>query len=110
MIVLNTISHPEATRRAEIAALEDNALRKGDAGMRFGARDRIPDRAALHFDVLTASHARVDAIEGEIVRSGVGTVHLRPCPAEDGPGPPDLAAEKLFNRRALRSLCALIDQ
>src|SRR5437870_12163923 len=37
-------------------------------------------------------------------------MHLRPRPAEDRPRPPDLASEKLFNRRALRSICALIDQ
>ena len=108
MIVLDAARDPEAGRRAEIAALEDDALRKRDAGIRFGAGDRIPNRAAFHLDVLTALDARLDAIEGEIVRGGVGAMHLRPRPAEDRPRPPDLASEKHFNRRALRSLCALI--
>src|SRR5688572_29349225 len=110
MIVLDAAGDPETSRRAEIAALEDNALREDDTGMRFGARDRIPDRAAFDLDVLAAPHACLDAIEGEVVRNGVGPVHLRPRPAEDLPRPPDLSSEERFNRPALRGIRALIDQ
>src|ERR1700694_4719790 len=106
MIVLDAVRDPEACRRAEIAALEDNSLRENDAGIRFGARYRIPDWAAFDLDVLAAFDARLDAIEDEIVRGGVGAMPLRPRPAEDRPRPPDLASEKRFNRRALRSICA----
>jgi hypothetical protein len=110
MIVLDAVGHPEAGGRTEIAVLEDDSLREADAGMRFGARDWIPDRAAVDVDVLTASHPRPDAIEREIVRDGVRPVHLRPRPAEDCPGPPDFPVEKCFNRRALRGICALVDE
>src|SRR5437773_6574457 len=110
MIVFDAVSDPEPRRRAEISVFEDDALRKGDARIRFGAGDRIADRAAFHLDVLTTFHARLDAIEGEIVRGLVRAVHLRPRPAENAPRSPNLASDELFNRRALCSICALIDQ
>src|SRR6266545_3092953 len=110
MIVLDAVRDPEACRRAKIAALEDDALREDDSRIRFGARDGIPDGAAFHLDVITAFHARLDAIEGEIVRRGVGSVHLRPRPAEDRPRAADLASEQHLNGGALFSLLALIDQ
>src|SRR5438876_952395 len=110
MIVLDTVRDPEASRRAEIAVLEDDSLREDHAGIRFGACYLISDRAAFDLDVLTASEARLDAVERKIVRGGVGPVHLRPRPAEDPPRPSGRASEKDFNRRALRSICARIDQ
>src|SRR5207249_8144289 len=95
---------------AELASLENDALREDDAWMRFGARDRIPDRPAFHLDVVTALEARLHAIKRESVRGGVGTVHLRPRPAEDFPWAAHFASEQDFNRRALRSIRAVIDQ
>src|SRR5216684_6644561 len=110
MIVLDAVRDPEARRHAEIATLEDDSLREDDAGMRLGARHGIPDWAAFDLDVFTAFDARLDAIEGKIVRGGVGPMHLRPRPAEDGPRPANLASEKPFNGRTLRSIRARIDQ
>ena len=68
MIVLDAARDAEARRRAEICALDDDALREDDAGMRFGARDGIADRTAVDLDELAASQARVDAVERELVR------------------------------------------
>ncbi len=110
MIVLDAVGDPETSRRAELAVLENDSLRENDAGMRFGARDRIPDRTAFDLHVPPASEACPHAIEDEIVRDRVGPVHLRPCPAQDLPRSPDLASEERFNRRALRRIRALIDQ
>ena len=57
-------------------------------GKRFGAGDGIPDGPAGYLDVLAARDVRVDAVEGQAVRRGVGAMHLRPRPAEDPHGPP----------------------
>src|SRR2546423_10105689 len=78
VIVLDPIRDSKASRRAEIAALDDDALGEDDARMRFGARDRIADRATLDHHLLTASEARLDAIEHEIVRDGIRPVDRWP--------------------------------
>src|SRR5438552_16306065 len=79
MIVLDAVRGPEASRCAEIGALEDDSLWEHDAGIRFGARHRIPDRDAFDLDVLTASEARLHVIEREIVRDGPCTFgHVQP--------------------------------
>src|SRR5437867_1833274 len=110
MVVFDAVRDAEAGRRAEIAALEDNALRENDARIRLGAGDGIPDRAAFDLDVLAALHARLDAVEREIVGRGGRSMHLRPGPAHHRPRSSHLAPEKHLDRRALGGSCALIDQ
>src|SRR6266542_2248488 len=100
----------ETSCSAEVATLDNDSLREEDARVRFSACHRLPDGATLDLDVVTAFHACPDAIEDEIIWNGVGPVHLRPCPGEDRPRPPDLASEQGFDRRALCSICALIEQ
>src|SRR5687768_4311069 len=78
--------------------------------MRFGASDGVADRATLDLEMLAAPDTRVDSIERQGIRGSVGTVHLWPGPAQNSPRPPDLAADKCFDPRALDGICSLVDQ
>jgi hypothetical protein len=110
MIVLYAVGDPEKGARAKISALEDDSLRKDDAGMRFGPRYGISNGATVDFEVLAASDTCIDAIERQFVRDAVRTVHLWPGPAQNAPWPADFASDKSFNRRALRGIRAIVVQ
>ena len=49
MVVFDVPREPEADRGAKIASIEDDSFGKNDAGMRFGSRDWIANRASFNF-------------------------------------------------------------
>src|SRR5687767_7376328 len=110
MVVLDAARDPEAGSGSEIAPFEDDALREGDTGMDLGARDRILDRPAFDLDVGAALQARVDAIEGEFIRTVERPVHFWPRPAKDSPRSSNLTTEQFLNSGTLPRVRALIDE
>src|SRR4029450_9065133 len=110
MIIGDAARNAEPSRRTEVGALDDDALRQHDTRIRLGAGDWIFDRTAVDLDELAAFESRPHSIEGEIVRDGIRPVHLRPRPAQDSPRPADLAAGEQFDRGTLTGIGALVDQ
>ena len=110
MIVGDSAGHPEPRRRPEIPFLEDDALRQQHARIGLGAADRILDRRPFDFDVVAALQPGLDAVEDQIVRGGVRTVDLRPCPGQHSPRAADFAAEQGFNRGPLPGVGTFVDQ
>src|SRR5439155_14624213 len=91
VVVAEAARQAKLLGRSEIAALEDDALRQHDTGMRFGAGHGIANRGAHYLDVVAAFDARPDAVEREVERHEKRPVYFRPGPAKDAPRAADFA-------------------
>src|SRR4029077_19150732 len=109
-IVLDAFRDAKAGSRAEIAVLEDDALRQDDGRERFGGGHGIPNRGAFDFNIASAFETRLDAVEREIVRDRQRSMYFGPRPTQNSPRPADLATEEHLYRGSLRRIGELIDQ
>src|SRR5712671_1007300 len=110
MVVLNSATESEASRCAEVAVFEDDALRQRDARKRFSGRDRVANRAAFDLQVVSTSSAGSDAVELQLVRNLIWPVDFRPRPGKRPPRSTDFATDQRLDGAPLYGVCPLVDQ
>jgi len=85
VVVFDVPREPEADGSAKIASIEDDSFGKNDAGMRFGSRDWIANRASFNFEEGAALDLRVHTVEDNVIGDAIWPVYFGPCPGKHTP-------------------------